>query len=299
MQLKKIVFTLLAILLFIPIAAVAASDTKPILILDARNAPQLPRNFRMATTIFPDMRIAGGAQFSEMGLVKMLERLRAKRIVIIDLREESHGFLNGNAISWYGPQDAANANKTASQINNEQMQLLLGLLSKKSVVINKVLKKSKASGAVESVEPVEFAVHQVLSESELASKHHLVYHRLYVQDFHAPTAADVDQFIQIVRKLPKTEWIYVHCHAGVGRTTTFMTMYDMMFHAKDTSFETILNRQHAIGGKDLQAFPPESSFKYENSKERFEFLQKFYEYARTNNNHFKTSWTKWLSGDIK
>lgn len=268
-----------------------ASDTTPMLVLDARNAPELPRNFRMATTISPEMRIAGGAQFSEMSLKKILERLRAKRIVLIDLRQESHGFLNGNAISWYGPQDAANAGKTAAQINSEQMQLLLGLLAKKSVNVNKIIEKSD-KGYIAAVKPIEFAVHQVLSESELASHYHLNYYRLYVQDFHAPQAKEVDAFVQIIKNLPADKWVYVHCHAGVGRTTTFMAMYDMMKNAKTVSFEDILKRQQSIGGKDLQVLPDETSFKYGDAKERLAFLKKFYEYARDNKDHFTTPYSK-------
>ena len=41
-------------------------------------------------------------------------------MLIVDLRQESHGFLNGNAISWYGTRNAANEGKIGRQIEAEQ-----------------------------------------------------------------------------------------------------------------------------------------------------------------------------------
>lgn len=276
----------------IPVAF--ANYNAPLLVLDARNVPKIPKHFRMGTTIDPNMRIAGGGQFSVMGLKKIREKLQVKRFTIIDLRQEPHGFLNGNAISWYAPQDAMNADKKPAQIDNEQLSLLLSLLGRQSVAVNKILQKAP-NGKISAVKPVEFAVHQVWSEAELASQYHYRYHRLYVQDFHAPTDPMVDQFILIVKKIPPTNWIYVHCHAGVGRTTTFMAMFDMMRHAKHVSFEEIMRRQNEIGGKDLLTLPRTTSFKYEAAKERLAFLRQFYEYAKENHDDFKTSWSGWKS----
>lgn len=273
---------------------VLADFTKTLLILDARNSPELPRNFRMATAISPEMHIAGGAQFSELSLKSILERIHTKKMTVIDLREESHGFLNGNAVSWYGPQDAANAGKMPEDIENEQQALLAGLLEEETVTVNKVLKKTEA-GMIESVKPVEFAVHQVASEAALANKYHLNYYRLYVQDFHGPTAQEVDSFMNIIRQIPSDQWIYVHCHAGVGRTTTFMALYDMINNAKHASFNEILKRQNKIGGKDLEIMPANESFKYQAAQDRLTFLRQFYDYARYNHDNFETSWSQWLA----
>ena len=174
------------------------------------------------------------------------------------------------------------------------MKLLIALLGQKTAIVNRVVKKSP-DGRVTSVKPIECAVHQVLSESELASKYRQSYRRLYVQDFTSPTPREVDHFLEIVKRLPRDKWIYVHCHAGVGRTTTFMAMFDMLRNAKTASFEAILERQRAIGGKDFNLLPNKNSFKYLFAEDRFVFLKKFYDYARTNKDGFTTTWSSWLA----
>ncbi len=278
---------LLAMMLLSPITR--ANDSSVHLVLDARNAPILPRNFR----VLPEQHIAGGAQFSELGLKRILQQLHAKHITVIDLREESHGFLDGSAISWYGYEDAANANKTPNQINKDQRVRLAALSMKKHVIVDRVLSKS-VDGAIVSIKPIEFVVREVLSEEALLYKHHLRYRRVYVQDFHAPSNRETDRFIQIVTHLPAHQWVFFHCHAGVGRTTTAMVMVDMMKNAKNTTFAAILARQQAIGGKDLTAMPNAKSFKREAAEARMDFLRKFYDYARENKDRFKTSWSEWL-----
>jgi hypothetical protein len=284
MNILKKIFNLIGLVSVTWASTMARADHGRIhLVLDARNAPHLPRNFRVA----PELHIAGGAQYSEMGLQQIIERLQVGNLMVIDLRQESHGFLNGNAISWYGPQDAANAGKSAQVIEADQQKLLMALSEQKNVNVGHVLKKAM-TGGIEKTQAIVFSVQRVMSEAELADKFHLKYQRLYVQDFHAPTIAEVNRFIKLVRDLPPTQWIYFHCHAGVGRTTTFMVMFDMMRNAKHESFNAILARQKTLGGKDLTLLPTKTSFKYAAADQRLIFLRNFYEYARSNDDNFKT-----------
>jgi protein-tyrosine phosphatase len=286
MKIMKIIMTFFVTTSVMFASELAYADYSGVrLVLDARNSLSLPRNFRVS----PDLHMAGGAQYSEMELQQILQRLRGKKLLVIDLRQESHGFLNGNAVSWYGPQDAANAGKTAREIEADQRWRLAALRAKKNVKVDSALRKS-ADGSIESAKPVEFAVHSVMSEAELAEKNHLRYQRIYVQDFHAPSVHETNRFIKLVRDLPASQWIYFHCHAGIGRTTTFMVMFDMMRNAKQDSFEKILARQEAIGGKDLSVLPAsKASFKYAAADERMEFLHSFYDYAQDNEDGFKTA----------
>jgi protein-tyrosine phosphatase len=288
---KPLIFTALTL-----IVGMTQAWAQTTLILDMRNAPQLPRHFRSTSTDpnapangWNNLHIAGGGEFSELALKRIIEKLHIKHFTVIDLRQESHGFLNGNAISWYGPQDAANAGKSSEQIEEEQAKLLEDLGAQENADVYQVLKKSSA-GIIEKSKLIEFAVHRVGSEKELVQKYHLRYHRIYVQDFHAPNAIEVDRFIRVVKELPKNEWIYFHCHAGVGRTTTFMVMYDMLRNAKHYSFDAILARQRALGGKDLTVLPASKSFKYQAAGERLAFLKAFYFYTRNNTDNFAISW---------
>lgn len=277
------------------------AQTETLLVLDAKNIAQLPRHFRTTsdspnnsninTTGLANLHIIGSADFSKHGLEKVLQQLKLKNIMIIDLREESHALLNGNAVSWYGPQNAANAGKSAHEIESIQANLLENLLQTPQTTVFTILKKN-AAGEVESTKPNEFVVSRVLSEAELAKQLDLDYQRLYVQDMHAPRPDQVERFLQITKTLPADEWIYFHCRAGIGRTTTFMAMFDMLHNAKEVSFEEILARQADIGGKSLTKLPKPGSFKYQPAVERLEFLKKFYQYARDNKG---LTWSAWLA----
>lgn len=292
---------LICIFLFTLSPLCLASYHEALLVVDMRNIPALPKHFRASSDPLPagmngsglaDLHIAGGAQFSRLALFKILERLQLKHLTIIDLRQESHGFLNGNAISWYAPADAANAGLSDSQIERVQQQLLNALGRQEFAKVNLILDKTD-SGRINQTKLIEFSVHSVSSEEELANELHLGYYRVYVQDYHAPTPKQVDRFIQIVKQLPPEQWIYFHCRAGIGRTTTFMAMYDMMRNAKKVSLADILARQTGIGGKDLTELPDQHAYKFQSASERLDFLKKFYQYAHDNHDHFDTSWSRW------
>lgn len=293
------------LILFFPYFAFAV-EYKPLLVLDMQNAPKFPHHFR-TTANHPDdqninwqglkdLNILGSSQFSKSSLMKILNYLHFSNLMVIDLRQESHGFLNGNAIGWYGFRNSENTGKSTEAIEADQTTHLNELGKDQYIIINKILARN-ANGGIEKTKPIEFAVHTLSSEEEFVKSLNLKYFRLYVQDFHAPNEEQVDRFIELVKELPKkNEWLYLHCRAGVGRTTTFMVMFDMMRNAKNVSFNNILARQAKIGGKNLKELPPPHNFKSEYAKQRLAFLHLFYEYARQNNDNFKTSWTIWLKG---
>jgi len=269
------------------------------LVLDMRNIDKLPKNFR--TTSVPlknhpqidtrglnDLHAVGSGQFSLLSFKHAISYIPADSILVIDLRQEPHGFLNANSISWYGKNNAANANKQAEVIEKEQASLLQNLRFKETAVIETQVGR-----------PVEFAVHQALSEAELMHHFRIAYERLYIQDHHAPDNEEVNRFIQIINQTPNDTWVYFHCRAGKGRTTTFMLMYDMMHNAKILSFEDLLARQAALGGKDLTSLPEKKSSKYQAAIERLAFLKLFYQYAFENEDEFQTSWTDWLQSKGK
>lgn len=279
----------------------AAPINDTVLVLDMRNAPGLPKNFRISLPVtgdglnwtgFDDLRIMGSSQFSKGSFDRVINKYAIKKLTVFDLRQESHGFLNGNAVSWYGPHDAANAHKLPSDIEKIQTGLLDQLSKLNYATVRQILKKTDDERIIKS-KPIEFSVHSVVSEQEFITGRHFNYFRFYVQDFHSPSRHEVDSFIKTVNQLPKNEWIYFHCRAGVGRTSTFMVMYDMYRNAKILSFADILARQVAIGGKDLSKIPPKNSYKYKFAIQRLNFIKKFYQYTRTNDDNFKTLFSEW------
>jgi hypothetical protein len=73
-----------------------------------------------------------------------------------------------------------------------------------------------------------------------------------------------------------------------------MAMYDMMKNAKYVTFDDIITRQHALGGSDLNEMPQKDHFKYKYATDRLRFLKNFYEYAKSNNDNYSTTWMQWL-----
>jgi len=97
--------------------------------------------------------------------------------------------------------------------------------------------------------------------------------RITVTDHRSPLDDQVDLFVQSVKNLPKETWLHFHCRGGAGRTTTFMSMYDMMHNAKNVSFEDIMKRQTLIGGSDLLNHEEE-----DKSETRSDFMNNFYSF---------------------
>ena len=69
---------------------------------------------------------------------------------------------------------------------------------------------------------------QVLTEAELAAQKGVMYVRFTATDHLWPDAGEIERFRRFVKTLPKDAWLHFHCVAGEGRTTAFMTMYDML-----------------------------------------------------------------------
>jgi len=117
------------------------SPKPPMLCLTMENKGVLPRNFRttydpFAITIslekkptrlgLDELNASGSAQFSEKSFLEILKTLPINtfNLVIVDLREESHGFINGNAVTWRGENDWGNMYKSDEEILSDESQRL-------------------------------------------------------------------------------------------------------------------------------------------------------------------------------
>lgn len=299
---KKLIVAATLFVVILSSAMVFAKITRTLLVFDAHNESELPGRFRTTNDLLSTkdlnltglrhLHLAGSKQFSQLGLQAVLSRIPSKAVVVVDLRRESHGFLNGDAVSWYGPQNAANAKKTAEEVAKHEATLLDSLKHSDSRTVAEILKKTK-DAFIKKVERKSVAVKKVMSEEELVTSLDMDYQRFYVDDHHAPRNGDVNRFVEFAKNLPSETWLYFHCRGGRGRTSTFMTMYDMMKNAKRLSFEEIVQRQTALGGSRLAELPPVDSYKYEFANDRLQFLKQFYQYAKNNQDGFATKWSDW------
>ncbi|GGI86198.1 protein-tyrosine-phosphatase [Legionella impletisoli] len=235
--------------------------------MDGNPKATLPKRFRSIN--HSDFRMMGSGQFTPSQLIKILNKLNAP-VIIVDLRAESHGFINDIPVSWYGHRNWDNQNKSISRIEFEERDLL-NQVSQTSKITLTPLRKEADKYSQTILKPLS-----VLSEAQLASKLGIGYQRFYVLDHAPPEQSELNKFIQFVHSIPKDTWLYFHCRGGQGRTTTFMVLYEIL-KAPNRSLNEIFADQVHAGGKDLKRMPPQSSYKYELAKERLAVIERFYE----------------------
>ncbi len=278
------------------------------LIFDEPYNNALPRNFRMCSGEFirphkelPDttglgsLNISGSSEFSDKNLNLIIKTVNRAQITVIDLRQETHGFLNGMPISWYGKYDWADVALSRNEILNLEKYNLDSIKNSQSVTVTFRIKKDKSTDTFISFEDSLITVYSVKTEEELTKEFNTGYFRLTIADHRKPLTGDVDRFVNIIQNLKTDNWIHFHCHAGDGRTTTFMVMYDMLKNAKRVSFEDIISRQYLLGGIDLTKDEDFPSWDKQYAIERTEFLKSFYSYCRENTDNFKTSYSEYLN----
>lgn len=230
------------------------------------------------------LKISGSGQFSENTFKSMLNRLpiAPEKLVVLDLRQESHGFINGNPVSWTdGLHNYANIRKTKSEIESDEYQRLRLAAQAKQIMINPLKNSAKLS------------VYTVKTEKYLVESLGATYIRLPVTDHNRPSDEVIDQFVALVNNLPADRWLHMHCKAGKGRTTTFLTLFDIMQNARQVSLKDILARQHLIGGIDLTEVQKSDTERSRAATERLEFIETFYLYC-CEVPDFRMDWSNWI-----
>lgn len=202
--------------------------------------------------------------------------------------------VNDLAVSWYAIKDWANLGLDAAQVRADEDRRLAGLLKAGRATITRIIKKTPQD-AIGQGRAFTVKVKSVSSEAELCKRHGLGYHRLAITDHLRPGDADVDRFLAFYRRLPAGTWLHFHCHAGMGRTTTFMLMVDMLKNAAAVSLDDLSRRQYLLGGLNLLG-PPPGNWKRQAQQQRAAFLRRFYAFAKAG---AKGSWTTWVKGRQK
>lgn len=237
------------------------------LLENSPNNNTLPHKFRMSSnykSIIKDnninlkgldkLNISGSAQFSDSGLSLIKDAIDNNfSIIDIDLRQESHGFINGIAISFENEKNNANKGLNLSEVLSTE---------------NKLLSSIKIGNPITFYNTKETIVPKsIQNELQVANSKEIGYIRIPVTDGGIPNEDMVNYFINFVKNQPKDSWLHFHCKAGIGRTTTFMIMYDIMKNYKDVSLNDIITRQILLSGmndKNAESFYTGSHFKFLN-----------------------------------
>ncbi|MBR2179136.1 MAG: protein tyrosine phosphatase [Selenomonadaceae bacterium] len=267
--------------------AVMTSTAEAVWRLDGLDLTQV-RNFRVTSST-----TSASAQPSLKSLPLLYDVLKSETlsktpIYIVDLRQESHGFANGVPVSWYEEHNHANFGKSVNEIDQDEVDKLKSILGKQT----EFLPLGKHDEAAFS--KLTMLIDNVQNERHAAESTGFKYIRFAAADMVFPDPAVVDDFIKFYLSLPQKHWLHFHCHAGHGRTTTFLVFYDILTYP-DLSLEEIVQRQHSLGGSDLLAVGGGDDWYSEKNRERAEKLRQFYRYVKEERaSNFTISWNDWL-----
>lgn len=257
-----------------------AKHHSELLRLNSNSQGSLPRNFRIT-----HLNASGSSQYTEPDLKIIRESIPHERVLFVDLREEPHGFLNGDAISWYTYHNSMNSGMTKEEIEADQRERLNTLSNQLFTIL---YKKSHHA-------PYFYRIKAVASPKEVAQRNGLEYFHLPVGDHKHPSNKIIDDFVKHIKNLDEDIWLHFHCAAGKGRTTTFLAMYDIMRNASTTPLEEIVAKQEAYGGINLLDEPDNDDWKAPHAVERTSFIKDFYQYCKKKPD-FALSWSDWLAG---
>ena len=273
------------------IKAISRDYDKYILKLDFIDEDNLPFNFRKTTDLkrlensnldlvgLNKLNISGSSEFTKLSLEALKRNIDSDfPITVVDLRAEPHGFINGNAVNWLVNTEEIDENHKISleQVTEIENKLLASIPLNKSISLLKTKNDNKINLIPTLVE----------NEINLTKSANLNYFRIPVIDNKRPTDDMVDRFITFINDLPTDYWIHFHCDMGDGRTTTFMSMFDMIRNSNNIEFNNILKRQAILGNINLDIF--------DEREPRLLFLKNFYQYTRDNKDNFKTLWSEWI-----
>src|SRR5438132_10094479 len=287
-----------------------ADADSPVLIwdVDPKLEKSLPRNFRTtddrlktdkgqipANTGLADLRASGSGEFTDDGLKLLLARTRGP-VTVFDLRQETHIFVNGLPVSWYAIRDLANVGRSQNAIEADESARVESLKPGSKIVVRPGAAVKKP-GVTPST-PQNVTVEHASTEREFVKPNHASYLRVTVTDHCRPLDNEVDGFVLAVRALPENGWAHFHCEAGLGRTTTFMVLYDMLRNAARAPIEDIVRRQQLLGyNYDVLHPVPATNWKAPYVEDRIAFVRAFYNYAHANPNGRPQLWSEWLRSD--
>jgi len=263
------------------------------------NVHRAPKNFRSSEQILKheelnkigidNLHISGSAQFSKEELRWIINNTK-KNILVVDLRQEPHGFVNNYPVTWTNNNNWINIDQLKNNILIDEAHRLRELYDLKYIQIPRA--KDYKNGTINKNGLVQFDIHSAEREDQIVNELNAKYYRITVSDHNRPSDSDVDEFLKLVKNLDSNTWIHFHCRGGKGRTTTFLFMFDMLKNAKNVSYDDILKRQTQIF--PLYIYHKKNAVKYkELYHERVDFIKEFYLFSKNYNSQSDMTWSQW------
>jgi predicted protein tyrosine phosphatase len=239
------------------------------------------------------LKLAGCERISS---VEQVENIRAALgngpLTVLDLREESHAIVNGLPVTLRGPMDWANAGLPKAEGSARESAMITKLKRTESVTL---VDANYVKGKKSEPQTTELRNLHVQSEQEVVTAGNATYRRVAITDHNRPSPEVTDELVDIMRHcLQENEAIVVHCNGGRGRTTTAMTMVDMLKNARNYSAQTIIERMAKLSyDYNMTDLDRVSAIKRPFLQDRLKFLHAFHDYAYNNPGGLPLNWTEW------
>ncbi len=252
----------------------------------------LPGGQPVTTAGLAGLNVSGSGQFCINQLYALQETLADRTVTIVDLRAEPHAFLNNMAVSW-GPLDQL----PDVDPTKLEAQYLAAALAGHSVTATAFALDGYTRP--ENWEPIELriAVRKARTEPELVARAYWQYVRFGVLDFAPPSDDAVERFVRFIAARDRNTWLHLHCDSGLGRTTTFLTMIDMMANSSRAPASVLIERQRRLGGANLRDTSDRNPKRAAGKRARLKFIEDFYRYCRAAAPSFTESWSAWHRAD--
>jgi len=259
------------------------------------NDPERPAkdgNFRSGRSLDPPLRASGSHQLDAEMLADVVNRIAeegpdVRGMLIVDLRQESHAFLDGRAVSWCADEDWSNVGQAPAWIARDEQCQVEKLTAAPDTLVYAVRKDGDGNIEVTGRSPVLVTRPETeeMVVARLQNRFAISYLRLHVTDHCAPDDEAVRAFLQLFGNVAATTWVHFHCHGGDGRTTTFLTMYDRLAAARargpngsPPDLEYFRNRQLRLFHYDLNPHAALKRWQAPLSEVRWRRLESFREY---------------------
>lgn len=258
-------------------------------------------NFRSAMTLADHPYRASGshqlgiAEFVSVLSSGVVEPFAPAAIHLVDLREETHGFFDGQPVSWYADNDFGNVGMSRDLILAEEKARLRAYEGKRTqlFVITDDASDDLGQERVIPASYTETKVSSARTEEEIAwllrdvfNPTLVFYHRIPITDHCAPSMTRLSALRNIPVKA--NDWVHFHCHGGDGRTSTFLCLWDMLSWSREN--EDPLPPVEEFAARQCTLFPycldpsgcgncgkPEAGWKQSLAAARWDAIVDFYD----------------------
>lgn len=269
----------------------ASTHTDPIfdsledetLLKSMRILKQLPEEITRCNLLdLSELKASGSSQFTESGFIALVQALPldSDQLVIVDLREERHGFVNGLPICW---TEGLHSSLNSEELEQEENECVREVLAAGHVWIDE---------GKEQTDRLCLAISQAATEREFVESFGHRYVRFPVGDGNRLDDQLIDQFVQFILDSSPEQWFHFHCSKGEETTNTFLTLLDIIKNSQLNTLEEIISRHRLVSVTDQAVYVEEDRVNRE--QQRLSFISDFYAYCQEVSD-FSLSWSEWIS----